>query len=414
MDVLIVGAGIGGITLGLMLHEKGILCRIFEATPEIRPVGVGINILPHAAKELCALGLENALTQVAVTTRESAFFNRFGQFIYREPAGRLAGYEWPQFSIHRADLHAVLLRAFIERAGADRVRMDFRCTAVEQSESGCTAHFEDQQGRPRESQHGAVVVSCEGIHSAIRKQFYPREGPPRYSGVNMWRGVTRWPAFLTGASMTRVGWLAKAKMVIYPIRNAVGGEHRQLINWVVEIETARHDQQDWNRAGRLEDFMGAIADWRFEWLDILGMVRAADMVLEFPMVDQDPLERWSFGRVTLLGDAAHPMLPRGSNGAGQAILDCRALADCLAAQADPVQALRNYEAQRLGPTTNVVLTNRRNPPDAILREVYLRSGDRPFARIEDVISGEELAALSDSYKRVAGYDQDRLHAGAKP
>jgi 2-polyprenyl-6-methoxyphenol hydroxylase-like FAD-dependent oxidoreductase len=214
--------------------------------------------------------------------------------------------------------------------------------------------------------------------------------------------------------MTRVGWLAKAKMVIYPIRDRIDAEGRQLINWVVEIETPHHQQRDWNRPGRLEDFSAAIADWQFDWLDIPALVRGADMILEFPMVDQDPLERWSFGRVTLLGDAAHPMLPRGSNGAGQAILDCRALADCLAAERDPVQALQAYQARRLGPTANVVLTNRRNPPDAILREVFLRSGDRPFGRIEDVISREELAALSDSYKRVAGYDKDRLRDAAQP
>ncbi|HEX7926909.1 MAG TPA: flavin-dependent oxidoreductase [bacterium] len=410
MDVAIIGAGIGGLTLGLMLHEKGIPCRIYESAPEIRPVGVGINVLPHANKELCALGLEGALAERAVITAESAFFNRFGQFIYREPAGRFAGYPWPQFSIHRGDLQAVLRDAFVARAGADRLLLDWRCTGCEQQGTKVAARFEDGQGRARQTQSADVLVDCEGIHSVIRKQLYPQEGAPRYSGVNMWRGTTHWPGFLTNASMTRVGWLAKAKMVIYPIRNNVDGTDRQLINWVVEIETPHYKQRDWNRPGRLEDFMGAIAEWKFDWLDIPAMIRAADMVLEFPMVDQDPLPRWSFGRITLLGDAAHPMLPRGSNGAGQAILDCRALADCLAASIDPEAALLEYERLRLEPTTNVVLTNRRNPPDAILREVYLRTGDKPFRHIDDVISPQELAALSDSYKRVAGYDKDKLGA----
>jgi 5-methylphenazine-1-carboxylate 1-monooxygenase len=416
MDVLIVGAGIGGLTLGLMLERAGIPCRVFEAAPEIKPVGVGINVLPHATKELAALGLEAALAREAVTTKESIFFNRFGQFIYREPAGRFAGYEWPQFSIHRGDLQRVLRDAFVARAGAEALRTGWKCTGVSQNTTsltgdpsvGITAHFESPDGAPLPNQRGDVVVSCEGIHSTLRKQLYPHEGPPRYSGVNMWRGTTRWPAFLSGASMTRVGWLATGKMVIYPIRDNVDAAGRQLVNWVVEIETPTHHARDWNRAGRPEDFWAAIADWRFDWLNVPAFLRAADMVLEFPMVDQDPLPRWSFGRLTLLGDAAHPMLPRGSNGAGQAILDCRALTDCLLAHADPEAALQAYEAQRLGATANVVLTNRRNPPDAILREVYLRTGDRPFDSVDAVISRDELAALSDGYKRVAGYDKERL------
>ena len=202
--------------------------------------------------------------------------------------------------------------------------------------------------------------------------------------------------------MVRAGWLATGKMVIYPIRNDVDGEGRQLVNWVAEIETPRHLDRDWNRAGRLEDFLAAFADWHFDWLDVPAMIRSAELVLEFPMVDQDPLPAWSFGRITLLGDAAHPMVPRGSNGAGQAILDARALADALVAIPDPAAALADYERLRLEPTTNVVLTNRANPPDAILREVWRRTGDKPFARIEDVIAAEELRALSEGYKTVAG------------
>jgi 2-polyprenyl-6-methoxyphenol hydroxylase-like FAD-dependent oxidoreductase len=400
-DVLIVGAGIGGLTLALTLHRAGIPCRVFEQSPEIRPIGVGINVLPHATKELAALGLQDALAEAGIATAESAFFNRFGQLIYREPAGRNAGYQWPQFSIHRGDLQSVLLRAVRQRLGADRVQTGWQCTGASEDADGAVARFAD-----RDAQRGAAVVACDGIHSVIRRQFYPHEGAPRYSGYNMWRGVTIWPKFLTGGSMVRIGWLATGKMVIYPIRTHADGT--QLINWVAEIETPHHRDRDWNRPGRLEDFLPAVADWNFDWLDVPAMLRASEMVLEFPMVDQDPLPRWSFGPITLLGDAAHPMVPRGSNGAGQAILDARALADCLASSASTSEALERYQAERLPPTTNVVLTNRRNPPDAILREVYERTGDKPFARIDDVISVEELRQMSDSYKTVAGYDQAAL------
>src|SRR6202045_2194770 len=407
-DVIIVGAGIGGLTLGLAVRAAGIPCRIFESAAEIKAVGVGINLLPHATKELAALGLEEALAKAAIATSDATFFNRFGQLIYQEPLGRAAGYEHPQFSIHRGDLQMVLLDAFRARAGHDRLLTHHHCIAVEQDETGVSVTFSDGPGGTNYSTvRGRVAIACDGINSAVRKQFFPGEGEPRYSGVNMWRGVTRWQPILSGASMVRAGWLSHGKMVIYPIRPA-GADGLQLINWVAEIETPVYRKRDWNRVGQREDFIGAFADWHFDWLDVPAFIRASDSVLEFPMVDQDPLPRWSFGRVTLLGDAAHPMVPRGSNGAGQAILDVRALGDCLRAERDPVVALREYEKQRLEATTRIVLTNRSNPPDAILREVFQRTHDRPFNAIEDVISRDELVALSEGYKKIAGYSKDAL------
>jgi 5-methylphenazine-1-carboxylate 1-monooxygenase len=409
-DIIIVGAGIGGLTLGLALHQAGIPCRIFESVPEIKPIGVGINLLPHATKELAALGLEDQLARVAIETKDATFFNRFGQLIYQEPLGRAAGYDHPQFSIHRGDLQMVLLDAFRARAGTERLVTGRHCLGVEQDDAGVAVTFADGPGGAnRFDVRGRAAIACDGINSAIRKQFFPDEGEPRYSGVNMWRGVTRWKPMLSGASMVRAGWLSHGKMVIYPIR-ATGSDGLQLINWVAEIEAPTYRKRDWNRAGSLDDFIGAFADWHFEWLDVPALIRAADSVLEFPMVDQDPLPRWSFGRVTLLGDAAHPMVPRGSNGAGQAILDVRTLTAALLAHDDPAGAFASYERQRLEATTRIVLTNRSNPPDAILREVFQRTNDRPFAAIDEVISREELVALSDSYKRIAGYSKEALRA----
>jgi 2-polyprenyl-6-methoxyphenol hydroxylase-like FAD-dependent oxidoreductase len=409
-DVIIVGAGIGGLTLGLALQQAGIACRIFESVPDIRAIGVGINLLPHASRELAALGLEQALARVAIQTADATFFNRFGQLIYQEPLGRAAGYDHPQFSIHRGDLQMVLLEAFRARAGAGRIVTNRHCLGVEQDNNGVTVTFSDGPGgAERFAVRGRVAIACDGINSVIRKQFFPDEGEPRYSGVNMWRGVTRWKPMLSGASMVRAGWLSHGKMVIYPIR-AADGDGLQLVNWVAEIETPNYRNRDWNRAGALDDFIAPFSDWHFDWLDVPAFIRAADSVLEFPMVDQDPLPRWSFGRVTLLGDAAHPMVPRGSNGAGQAILDVRALTAALLEHADPVAALAAYEKQRLEATTRVVLTNRTNPPDAILREVFLRTHDKPFKAIGDVISRDELTALSDGYKRIAGYTKEALQS----
>jgi 2-polyprenyl-6-methoxyphenol hydroxylase-like FAD-dependent oxidoreductase len=225
----------------------------------------------------------------------------------------------------------------------------------------------------------------------------------------MWRGVTRWKPFLTGASMVRVGWLNTAKVLIYPIRDDIDAEGNQLINWVVDIETDKYkSQRDWNKPGRLEDFFDVVKDWKFDWLDCPAMFKAADAILEYPMVDQDPLDQWTFGRLTLLGDAAHPMYPRGANGSAQAILDCRALTDALVREGDPIKAMHAYEAIRRPATAKVVLTNRANPPDAILREVFLRTEDKPFDHIDDVISREDLEQLSTNYQRIAGYHKDNL------
>jgi 2-polyprenyl-6-methoxyphenol hydroxylase-like FAD-dependent oxidoreductase len=376
---------------------------VYESAPAIKAVGVGVNLLPHATKVMGELGLVPALERVAVETAEAAFFNRFGQLIYREPLGRRAGYDWPQLSIHRGDLQVVLLEAVRARLGQDRLHLGWHCERFSQDEHGVSLKFRD---------HGFVkgraAIACDGIHSVIRKQLYPDEGEPRYSGVNMWRGVTRWKPILTGATMIRAGWLKTGKLVHYPIRNNVDADGRQLVNWVWEIETPQYKRWDWNRAAKVEDFIKDVEGWRFDWLDVPAFFRAADVVLEYPMVDKDPLPAWSFGRVTLLGDAAHPMVPRGSNGAGQAILDAQCLAGLLKGVPSVEKALKDYETRRLQPTSAIVLENRRNPPDAVLREVYERTGDKPFAKIDEVISAEELKALTDRYKRVAGYDKAAL------
>ena len=407
MDVLIIGAGIGGLVLALALHKRGIACRVYEAAPEFLPVGAGINLLPHAVAELADLGLADDLAKTAIATQESVFFNRFGQLIYREPAGRAAGYAFPQLSTHRADLQSALRAAATARLGAGRLHFGWRCTGAEQTGDTVRARFETPAGEALPPQTGAVLVACDGIHSTIRRQLHPDDGGPIYSGVNMWRGVTPWPRFLSGASMVRAGWLATGKMVIYPIRDNIDAAGNQLVNWVAEIETPKHRMWDWNRSGRLEDFIGAFADWRFEWLDVPAMLRATQSIFEFPMVDKDPLARWSFGRITLLGDAAHPMYPRGSNGAVQAILDARELAERLAATRDAEDALAAYEGKRRPITTSLVLANRTRPPDVILREVYERTGDQPFARIEDVISAAEIKEISEGYKRLSGYADAR-------
>ncbi len=405
-EIAIVGAGIAGLTLGLCLQARGVACRIYEKMPAIRPLGVGINILPHASRVLHGLGLGAALGAAAVKATESGFFNRFGQTIHTEKLGLAAGYAAAQYSIHRGDLQTILTGAFTERAGSDRLVSDVTVLGFEETAAGIALRAErttDSQALPPID--AAAAIACDGIHSMIRKQMHPGEGDPRYSGFNMWRGVSRWPPYLSGSTMIRIGWLATGKMVIYPIRDDIDGQGNQLINWVMEIETPDHKAvRDWNRPGRLEDFMPAVADWNFDWLDVPAMLRESEAVLEFPMVDQDPLPFWSAGRVTLMGDAAHPMVPRGSNGAGQAILDAECLSRLIVKADGVAAAFAAYEAERLDATSRVVLLNRVAPPDIVLKEVYERTGDRPFENIDDVITKSELAAFQQRYKEVAGYD----------
>ena len=403
-DVLIVGGGVGGLALALSLHQAGISCRVFESAAEVLPLGVGINLLPHAMRELSELGLQDKLAALCIETRELAFYSRHGQFIYKEPRGRYAGYDWPQLSIHRADLHKVLLDAARVQLGDDAIRLGHRCTRVEQDSAGVTLHFDKAP-----PQTGKIVVGCDGIHSAIRLHLYPDQGPPKYSGVNMWRGTVPWPAFLGGDTMVSTGWMTVGKTVIYPVRpgtGATGG--RPLINWVAELERPEAVRQDWTGRGKLSDIMPAFAGLTFDWLDISGMIESTGEILEYPMVDRDPLDRWTFGRITLLGDAAHPMYPRGSNGAGQAIIDARFLTGRIKQFGATEEALKEYEKVRNPLTAKVVLTNRTDPPDSILREVWQRSKGERFDRIEDVISTVELETISDRYKKIAGFDRETL------
>lgn len=401
-DILIAGAGIGGLTLALQLHHAGISCQVHEAAPDLIPIGAGVNLLPHSTGVLAELGLLDRLRAASIETRESAFYNRHGQLVYTEPAGRHAGYDTPQLSIHRGALQSVLLEAVRERLGVDAVQLGSTVTAATSYEDRVEVTIVRTTDRSvTRTIPVAGVVGADGIHSALRKQLHPDDGAPLYSGVTMWRGVVRAPSFLTGGSMVRAGWLASGKLVIYPLTEP-DADGTQLINWVAEVERARPADREWSRVGKLEDFIDVFADWKFEWLDVPALMASTETILEYPMVDQEPLPQWGGGRITLLGDAAHPMVPRGSNGAGQAILDTRALRVALEAQPTIERAFSAYEAERVPATATVVLTNRTNPPDAILREVYERTGDEPFENIDDVISQTEIATLVQTYREVTG------------
>jgi 5-methylphenazine-1-carboxylate 1-monooxygenase len=403
MEVAIVGGGICGLALAMNLRERGIGATVYERAPEIKDLGVGITVLPHAMREFAALGLAEQILNAGIENAESCFFNRFGQLIYKEARGKRAGYAFPEVGVHRGRLHLILYRAASARLGAERIRTDHTCVGVEQDERGtCVRFVETSTGRTLEPVKADAVVACDGVNSVVRKILYPSDAVA-FAGINTWRGVTRRKPILTGRSYMRVGSILTGKMVIYPIIDDVDGDGNQLINWMAEIKQPKFERNDWNQQGKLDDFYPIYQDWRFDWLDVAALIRDADFVLEYPMVDKDPIERWSFGRLTLAGDAAHPMYPRGSNGAAQAAIDARTLADCLARDSDAVGALRAYEAQRAPAAAKVVHTNREHPPDFINIKVEELVGDRPFDDLERFITQDELRALSENYKKIAGF-----------
>lgn len=403
MRIAIVGGGIVGLALALGLKRQGITAQVFEAAPVLKEMGVGITLLPHAMRELAQLDLEAEVRACGIENRESAFFNRFGQQLFAEPRGLFAGYPYPEVGIHRGKLHGILLRAAAARLGADAVRTDHQFCSLKQDESGVDLHFRSTAtGADLPSVRVDLAIACDGVNSAVRRQFYPDE-TVAFTGINTWRGVTRRKPILDGRTYMRIGSIRTGKIVIYPIVDDIDGSGDQLINWIAEIERSDSAANDWNKSGDRADFLPIFESFAFDWLDVGALIRDADTVLEYPMVDKDPVDRWLFGRVVFAGDAAHPMYPRGSNGSAQGLIDARTLAQGLATSSDPLAALCAYEAERLPATARVVETNRSTPPDAINLRVEELVGDRPFDNLDDYISQDELRAVSDAYKKVAGF-----------
>lgn len=408
MRIVIAGAGITGCAAALLLADQGHDVRVFEAVGEVNELGVGINLLPHAISILDRVGMADTLEQLGIATSELVYFNRHGQRIWGEPRGRFAGYPVPQVSIHRGKLQVALFRAAQARLGADRVVTGHRLVAVD-DQSPVTATFERADGS-QIAVEADILVGADGIHSTLRRLRYPDEGLPRYGGRILWRAVTRSKPYLTGATMIMAGY-QDCKFVCYPI-DVPDADGVQTINWIAELTIDdMPGRENWNKEGDKAAFASHFADWTFDWLDVPALIEGADKVFEFPLVDRDPLPAWSFGATTLLGDAAHPMYPIGSNGASQGILDADALVRALADHDDPVAALKAYEAERLPATAKIVLTNRGNGPEVCMQLAEERAPDG-FAAIGDVFAEGELEAIAARYKAVAGFSKEAVAAKA--
>ena len=396
-------------TAALSLHKAGFDVSVYESTPEIKPLGVGINLLPHAVRVLTNLGLQEAMAEVAVATRELIYFNKFGQKIWDEPRGMFAGYHWPQFSIHRGSFQMLLFQTVKEVIGANKIFTGHHLLFCDNKDGKVSSVFIDRKSGAEVTVEADALIGADGIHSVVRKQFYPVEGIPKFSGIILHRGTTISTPFLSGSSMIMAGSRSK-KFVAYPITQP-DEEGIQLINWIADLQVSEEENimaRDWNRRADKEKLLDQFQAWKFPWLDVPSLINNAEAIYEFPMSDRDPLPQWSFERITLLGDAAHPMYPIGSNGASQAILDAECLTECLQRNDDVATALKTYEGIRLPATGNIVLQNRKMGPEEVMQIVEERA-PQGFENLYDVISREELDAVSSRYKKIAGFEMQALN-----
>ncbi len=412
MRVIVAGAGVGGLSAALSLHAAGIEVIVIDSAASLRPLGVGINLMPHAVRELTELGLGDELEATGIPTAEHVHFDRHGNRIWGFASGRGIGYRWPQYSIHRGELQMILLAAVRARLGPDAVRTGTAFSSFAESPSGVEVRVRDRGTGTASALRGDALVGADGLYSAVRAQLHPGEPPPRWGGVMMWRGVTESVPFLTGRTVAVAGANAALKFVAYPISRRAERRGQALVNWVAEVmlpSPGREGTADWNRAGRAGDVLPWFADWRFGWLDVPALITGAPRVLEYPMVDRDPLPSWGSPAVTLLGDAAHPMYPIGANGGSQAVVDARVLAWSLARAATVAEGLAAYEAARRETVNAIVLACRDMPADRLLQTVSTRAPGG-FTRIEDVLSPAELAAFDQAYRATTLPDVAALNA----
>lgn len=384
--------------------------RVFESVDRIEALGVGINLLPHAVRELAALGVLERIAAAGLAPTTLAYYTKRGEEIWHEPRGHAAGYQWPQVSAHRGELHVALYEAVVDRIGADRVTTGCHLAGFDATASGVVASFIDRRtGAERARVNADVLVAADGIHSAVRRVFYPDEGPPIWNGAKLWRGLTEAPRLLDGRTMVWCGH-RNQKFVGYPLRDLPND--RQLVNFIAELRVEGEElaeREDWNQPGVLSDFLPPFEGWKFPWLDVPSLLRSAPGTFLFPMVDRDPVAAWTHGRVTLLGDAAHPMYPVGSNGASQAILDAQTLAGCLRSYPHDIDhALVRYDEIRRPATGAIVLANRGMGPELPMQLVEDRAPDG-FASLGDVISPAEIVQATDGYRKTAGFALNALN-----
>ena len=409
MTVIVAGGGIAGMTMALTCHQLELPVIVHESVKTIEPLGVGINLQPNAVRELFELGLESDLAEIGIQAKEWALVGKNGNDVWSEPRGLDAGYRWPQYSVHRGHLQMMLYRQVLKRLGPKAVISDSRLKSYNNDNDHVLAHFVDSDGKEQKVE-GSILVGADGLHSSVRAQMHPNDGPPKWGGAVMWRGTTQAKPIRTGASFVLLGKLEQ-RFVCYPISQPDPITGKAIINWIAELtyDTSKEwGHSDWNTQVPVEKFINHFSDWSYEWLDVPQLIREASAVYEYPMVDRDPLTTWVDGRCVLVGDAAHVMYPVGSNGASQAIVDTRVLGSAFVKHGLNQTALLHYESLNLKEMNELVLRNRGAGPIGILGIVEERCGG-VFDKIEDVIPRSEIEQYMSNYKAAAGFAIETLN-----
>lgn len=401
LDIAIIGAGPAGLSAALRLHQQGFRPRIYEAAPELKPLGVGIDIKVYATQEFDELGLLEEFRAISVEAKESIFYSKYGQEIYAELCGTAAGYEYEQRFVHRGILQMLMYRTVLERLGEDAVVLGTRFERYRQDADGVTLEFVDELDGTTSEVRADVLIAADGIKSQARKQMHPDHSEPVYSGITMWRGTTLMEPFHTGGTILHIGAPQLSSMIVYPIANDFEGSGLTLVNWVVEA-TRDESVEDWNQLGAVEEIVHYYDECDIPILDVRRMLRDAREVYLFPLIRHEPLDTWVDGRVVLIGDAAHAMYPRGGNGACQSIVDGGALARKLATLADPHEALKAFEAERLEMVNRIVLAHRGEGYEVIRRMVEDRTGGQRFDDIEKVLPLAEADEIFSKYHAMVG------------
>jgi len=408
--ILIAGGGLAGLSLALTLHDLGAKFIVLEASQEMKPLGVGINIQPNAVRELFDLGITASdMDGVGVPAKEWALVGLNGSEVYSEPRGRDAGYLWPQYAAHRGQFHLLLYRKLIERAGDEAVLLGHSVSSYENLPDGSVRAEVRRADGQTTTIEGSLLFGADGIHSNIRKQMHPDQPPIHWGGTLMWRGVTRGKVFRTGSSFVGFG-THKHRIVIYPISHADESGYAD-INWIAEVtydESFDWTKSGWFRSVPIESFADHFDGFKQDWVDFPALLRGAEIAYENPMIDRDPLDSWVDGGVALVGDAAHAMYPTGSNGASQSIIDARVIGKLMLEHGVSSACLRAYDDELREPINSLILRNRGSGPFGLLDLVDERC-DGVFNDIDDVISAQERIEFMAAYQSAAGFAKDKLN-----
>lgn len=409
--IIIAGGGIGGLTLALTLKQIGVPCIVYEQAGSMKPLGVGINIQPNAVRELIDLGIDTTeLDNIGVAVKEWALVGLNGKEVYSEMRGIDAGYRWPQYAVHRGKFLMLLYKKVIEQLGADTVQLSSKVISYAHNANGTVDVTVARRNGDLTTTTGSLLVGTDGIHSTVREQMHPDQGPIHWGGALMWRGTVRAKPLRTSSSFIGLG-THEHRMVIYPISKTDNHGYAE-INWIAELtmdNSAGWNSDSWFQSVAIEDFAHHFDQFKYDWLNVPDMLKQADAAYENPMIDRDPIPTWVDGPVALMGDAAHPMYPTGSNGASQAIVDARIIGAKILEHGVNAEALAAYNNDLCEPISALVLRNRGAGPFGLLNLLHERC-ESQFDNIDDVIPATEREEFMSVYKKAAGFAIESLNS----